>query len=207
MTRTLLICVLLAGGFWQLGQGGLVQAKAWLGQALLEQAWATSDSDEPVKPWPGAVSHPIARLSVPSLALDRLVLDGADTAVLAWGPGMEVGPNGHHMIAAHRDTHFRFLEHIELGDLIWLEQRDGPARSWRVIDLAVVDSRETAIDMNLDQELLTLVTCYPFDARSTGGPLRYVVSLVPGPETDLLAQLDDQASGHGRSTQLTRSFP
>ena len=208
MIRPLLISALLAAALWQLGQGGLIQAKAWLGQFLLERAWVSSaDGPEPHKPWPGAASHPIARLSVPSLAIDRLVLDGADTPVLAWGPGMEVGPNGHHMIAAHRDTHFRFLEQVELGDAIWLELRGGSARLWRVVDLAVVDSRQTAIDMNLDQELLTLVTCYPFDAISANGPLRYVVSLLPEREAVLDPELGAAMLASGRTGISARFLP
>ena len=205
MMRPLLISALLAAALWQLGQGGLIQAKAWLGQLLLERAWTSADGPEPIKPWPGAVSHPIARLSVPSLAIDRLVLEGADTPVLAWGPGMEIGPNGHHMIAAHRDTHFRFLEQVELGDSFWLEQRDGSVRPWRVVDLAVVDSRRTAIDMNLNQERLTLVTCYPFDATSSGGPLRYLVGLLPEFEVELDNRAGMIAASH--QVDLARRLP
>jgi sortase A len=179
MIRSLLVVSLLAVSLSQLGQGGLIQAKAWLGQLLMERAWAATEPSSPVKPWPGAVSHPVARLSVPTLAIDRLVLEGAETPVLAWGPGMEVGPNGHQLIAAHRDTHFRFLQRLERGDQLLLEWPGGSIQRWQVIDLAVVDSRRTAIDMGLSQELLSLVTCYPFDAGRPGGPMRYVVSLRP----------------------------
>jgi sortase A len=182
--RPLLLCALLAVAGWQLGQGGLVLAKAWLGQLLLERAWAAETGDAPVRPWPGAVSHPVARLSMPALKIDWLVLEGADTPVLAWGPGLEVGPNGHQMIAAHRDTHFRFLEQVELDDVMLLQRHDRSIQRWRVVDRAIVDASETLIDMSLSQELLTLVTCYPFNTSSSGGPLRYVVSLVPDDRHD-----------------------
>ncbi|TVQ38889.1 MAG: sortase [Wenzhouxiangella sp.] len=180
MMRSLVILTMLATGLWQTGQGVSVQLKAWLGQHLLERAWVqTSQSDHPVLPWPGAISHPVARLRVPELAIDQLVLDGADTPVLAWGPGMEIGPNGHRLIAAHRDTHFRFLQHLALDQVLELEGRDGSIRLWQVVERRIVDSRRYRMDMNLAEERLTLVTCYPFNATAAGGPLRLVIGLEP----------------------------
>lgn len=182
MIRALVMVSLLAGGLWQMGQGGLVQAKGLLGQLLLERAFAAADVSEPVQmPWPGAVSHPVARLHMPERGINRLVLDGADTPVLAWGPGLETGSNGHRMIAAHRDTHFRFLEHVEPGERLYLEMIDGTTEHWQVVSREVVDSRTTAIDMALDADQLTLVTCYPFTATTPGGPLRLVLTLIPIP--------------------------
>jgi sortase A len=180
MMRHLIIAALLGAAFWQLGQGGLIQAKAWLGQLLLERAWAeTTEVGQAVRPWPGAVSHPVARLRVPELAIDRLVLHGAEPPILAWGPGLESGPHGHRLIAAHRDTHFRFLEQVEPGHRMHLEMIDGTTEHWQVISRNVVDSRTTMIDMGLEAEQLTLVTCYPFDATHPGGPLRLVLALSP----------------------------
>ncbi len=180
MMRNLVLFTMLATGLWQAGQGVSVQLKAWLGQQLLERAWVQADGgQQPALPWPGAVSYPIARLRVPELAIDQLVLDGADTPVLAWGPGMEVGANGHRLIAAHRDTHFRFLQHLAENQVLELESRDGSVMRWQVVERRVVDSRRYRLDMELDEERLTLVTCYPFNASSAGGPLRLVIGLKP----------------------------
>ncbi len=178
MIRPLLICCLLAVGLWQVAGATGIQAKAWLGQILLERAWARSqDSDEPVVPWPGSVSHPIARLQVPELQIDHLVLEGADAPVLAWGPGMEVGPHGHRLIAAHRDTHFRFLEQLEAGESVRLELASGDVEHWRVADRKIVDARTTGLDLGAPGDRMTWVTCWPFDTIETGGPLRLLVSL------------------------------
>jgi sortase A len=40
----------------------------------------------------------------------------------------------------------------------------------------VVDSRKGSLLLDTDGAMLTLVTCYPFDAVDPGGPLRYVVT-------------------------------
>jgi sortase A len=180
MTRTILIVLLLGTVAWSLLEVGVVQGKAWLGQQLLERAWSRAmESGEVVEPWPGAVSHPVARLRMPRLELDHLVLNGADTPILAWGPGMEIGPHGQRLIAAHRDTHFRSLRSLEPGDRAHLQHADGRIEHWTVTRIDVVDARSTSIDMAHGAEQLLLVTCYPFDASAPGGPLRLVASLHP----------------------------
>ena len=172
-----LLMIVAVGSFVQ---AGLVQGKAWLGQHLIDRAWhQVLEQGEPVQPWPGAVSHPVARLSMSRLDIDYLVLDGADTPVLAWAPGMETGPNGQHLIAAHRDTHFRFMRELERGDRLRLEHADGRHEAWEVQRLDIVDARQTMIDMGESGQRLLLVTCFPFDAVAAGGPLRLVASLYP----------------------------
>lgn len=178
MIRPLVICSLLAVGIWQIADATTIQAKARLGQLLMERAWDRSrERDEPVQPWPGSVSHPIARLQVPELEVDHLVLDGADTPVLAWGPGMEIGPNGHRLIAAHRDTHFRFLEDLKLGAEVRLELASGAVENWRVVNQQIVDARRIGLDLAASGHQMTWVTCWPFDALQAGGPMRLLVTL------------------------------
>ena len=41
---------------------------------------------------------------------------------------------------------------------------------------AVTEARRGSIVLDTDEPMLTLVTCYPFDAVDAGGPLRYVVT-------------------------------
>lgn len=178
--RRLMVSSLLIVAAWQFGSAGWIHAKAGLGQWLLERAWErTLESEVPVEPWPGAVSHPVARLRMPRLSVDHLVLEGLDTPVMAWGPGMAVGEGGHHVVAAHRDTHFSFLREVETGDRFELTGADGHRRWWRVETIRVVDSRRTGIDLDWRRTAMTLITCYPFDAPTAGGPRRLVVRLEP----------------------------
>jgi len=178
MIRPLLICCFMAVALWQIAGATGIHAKAWLGQVLMERAWQRArESDEPVEPWPGSISHPIARLQVPALKIDQLVLQGTDTPVLAWGPGMEVGPHGHRLIAAHRDTHFRFLEELEEGESVQLELADGGLETWRVANRQIIDARKTGLDMSAAKNQMTWVTCWPFDAIEAGGPMRLLVTL------------------------------
>ena len=57
-----------------------------------------------------------------------------------------------------------------------LEMTDGRNHLYRVTDIDVVDSRRGSIVIDTDVPMLSLVTCYPFDAPDAGGPMRYVVS-------------------------------
>lgn len=181
--RRLLIVSLLMVAVWQLGSAGWIQAKAELGQWLLERAWhRTLENGEAVEPWPSAVSHPVARLRMPRLSVDQLVLEGLETPVMAWGPGMAVGEGGHRVLAAHRDTHFSFLRAVESGDRFELIDARGRRQWWRVETIRIVDSRRTGIDLDWPETAMTLITCYPFNAPVAGGPQRLVVRLKPVPE-------------------------
>lgn len=178
MIRTTMLGLALAASV-QLAQFGWIQGKGVVGQRLMEAAWADGGQMPDKTPWPGARTRPVARLYVPELKIDRLVVEGLETANLAWGPGIEHGRNGHVVIAAHRDTHFRFLGQLERNHHIELEHPAGVIENWRVDDTRIVDSRTTELDLDAPGPLLTLVTCWPIDATEPGGPLRLVVSAVP----------------------------
>jgi sortase A len=170
-------------GLWQIGQGAYIQAKAWLAQALIGQAWArTLNGEQHVKPWPWADTWPVARISVPGRDIERFVLAGANGRAIAFGPGHVTGTplpgeDGNSVIGAHRDTHFAFLRMLQTGEEIIVEKSDGSQRRYRVSDAEIVDKSDTRVLMQPAHEtLLTLITCYPFDALRAGGPLRYVIT-------------------------------
>ena len=174
--------ILLAGaGLWQLGAAGTIHAKAWLAQVLLTRAWETTLAGaSTVRPWPWADTYPMARLRVPALGVDQVVLAGASGRTLAFGPGhldgtTAPGEVGHTVLSGHRDTHFRFLEDLEAGTELRLQRPDGAWRSYRVVETRVIDARRARLAPGDGRPALTLVTCYPFDAIVPGGPLRYLV--------------------------------
>ena len=180
--RFWLVACLLGIGFWQLGQGAYIPAKAWLAQELMLKAWGRAGAGEaqPV-PWPWADTWPVARLLARGGEVDMVVLSGGSGRTLAFGPGhlnasAAPGTSGNSVIAGHRDTHFRFLKDLALGETIAIETVDGVLHEYAVVGLDVVDSRRSSLLLDSDDTLLSLITCYPFDAREAGGPLRYVVT-------------------------------
>ncbi|MEX5215079.1 MAG: class GN sortase [Nitrospiraceae bacterium] len=171
-------------GMWELAQGGWIHLKASLAQHLLQQAWAqTIARQTPIKPWPWADTFPIARLLVSRHQIDEIVLAGANGRTLAFGPAhhedsAKPGMTGVSIITGHRDTHFRFLHRLEPGDRIDVETVHGALVSYRVLASSVVDGRLPLQVSGGDENVLLLVTCYPFDALVPGGPLRYIVMAV-----------------------------
>ncbi len=169
-------------GFWQLGQGAYIPAKAWLAQELMQRAWQkTQDGQSESPPWPWADTWPVARLLAQGGNVELIVLEGGSGRTLAFAPGhISVsalpGEKGNSIIAGHRDTHFQFLQFLKLGESILVETAGGDTHLYRVTDIDVVDSRRGSIVIDTDVPMLSLVTCYPFGAREAGGPLRYVVT-------------------------------
>ncbi|MFT5426762.1 MAG: sortase A [Gammaproteobacteria bacterium] len=170
-TKGLLIVLLLCG-MWQIGSASYIHAKAILAQVLLETAWnKTVHGQQEVKPWPWADTWPISRIDVPSLGIDRIVLAGASGSSLAFGPGQQ----GNTVIAGHRDTHFKFLQDIQRGELIQLQTLTGKTIQYEVSETIIVHEKEIEYLVTTLENKLTLITCYPFDAIRPGGPLRYLV--------------------------------
>ena len=177
-----LVSTLTVLGLWNIGQGSWIYIKAELAQYLLEQAWArTLEGKKKVKPWPWADTWPIARMQVPKHGVDLIVLTGASGRTLAFGPGHVSrsalpGKKGTTILSGHRDTHFRFLEHLKEGDKIIVQQSSGVSTQYTIQAMNIVNARHTKIMSDYPENHLVLITCYPFDAIIPGGPLRYIVT-------------------------------
>ena len=181
--RRLTAIALLAAGTTLIASAAYVPAKADLAQVLLERAWERARSGEPnARPWPWADIGPVAVLDVPRLKKRSIVLEGASGEAMAFGPGHmintpPIGTRGTAVVAAHRDTQFRYLREIKDGDRIVVETADGQRSAFRVVETRVVRAEASGLDPDDSGPTgarLALVTCYPFDAVLRG-PWRYVV--------------------------------
>ncbi len=179
ITLALLLCV---QSFWLSG-------KAMLAQHLLNSAWRnTLAINEPVKPWPWSDTFPVAKLFIPSLDRSYIVLSDASGESMAFGPGLVSGNINHAAtevvaIGGHRDTHLAMLEQLPIGSEIHLQTHTGQWQWYLLTELTIVDSRHHTVAINTANPGLVLITCYPFNAAQTGGPLRYVAAaeLLPTP--------------------------
>lgn len=176
-----LAVALLATGFY-------MPAKAGLSRILLERAWQSARrGDDDARPWPWADTVPFAKLTIPQLGVDFVVLSGASGRNLAFAPahldGSALpGEAGVSVIAAHRDTHFERLGELAPGAVLMLEDAAGRLHRYTVTDSEVIDATTTRLALDAARPVLVLSTCYPFNALSAGGPLRYLVyaEAVPG---------------------------
>ena len=160
-----------------------IPVKAELAQHLLERAWLrTLEGETDAKPWPWADTRAVAILEVPRLGLREIVLEGSSGRNLAFGPTLvntgRFDESFDRVLSGHRDTHFSFLKELRTGDLLRL-RTTSETQEYRVSRQETVDSRrqQLVIDDSIDR--LTLLTCYPFEAATTGGPLRWVVTALP----------------------------
>lgn len=181
-TQLALVAAIMIGiaGAALSAQGLWMHAKASLAQLLLERAFAqTLATGADTKPWSWADTWPIARIEVPRLKANAIVLHGSSGQALAFGPGHvettpQAGSPGTAVYSAHRDTHFRFLKDVVAGDLIVVSLRTGETHRFRVTHTSVVRWDQSGIDPFADGQHLILATCWPLDAKFAG-PMRYLV--------------------------------
>lgn len=180
MVRIATACVLACIGISMICQGVYVHAKALLAQVLLEHAFSeTIATGHDTKPWSWADTWPVARIAVKRLHADVIALAGSSGQALAFGPGhveltAEAGERGVAVYSAHRDTHFRFLKDVVIGDIITVTRRDGATFQYRIDGTSVTRFDASGIDPLTRKYELVLSTCWPLDAV-TPGPLRYLV--------------------------------
>ncbi|VIO72851.1 hypothetical protein CI1B_44990 [Bradyrhizobium ivorense] len=180
MPRLLPALVFALIGLILFGQGAYIHAKALLAQVLLQRAFTrTIATRHPVKPWSWADTWPVARIEVKRLQASAIVLAGSSGQALAFGPGhveqtVDAGERGVAVYSAHRDTHFRFLKDVAVGDEIDVTRSDGRTFRYRADRSSIVRFDQSGIDPLTDQYELVLSTCWPFDAV-TSGPERYLL--------------------------------
>jgi sortase A len=184
-----LAALLLIAGASLTARALYLHAKAELAGILIRRAWEQSiRSGTTIPPWPWADTYPIARLMIPRLGYDEIVLQGATPRTLAFGParllsGAEVGAPGNLVLAGHRTSWFRPLEAIRRGDEIELQwydigRKQLRERRYAVTEIRVVNPDELDLLGPTPDDELTLLTCYPF-GRGPGSPKRFVVRAEP----------------------------
>jgi sortase A len=175
---TFVLIILTVAAMWQLGLAGWIHTKAIAAQILLERAWQQTQLDQKqVKPWPWADTWPVAELIVPKHDISQIVLAGDSGASLAFGPGHSFASampeeHGTVMISGHRDTHFRFLQNLEVGEKLIIKTKSA-IHFYTINKMRIVDNQSFSLDNNKDE--LVLVTCYPFNSAMPGGSERYLV--------------------------------
>jgi sortase A len=121
---------------------------------------------------------PLGRIEISAVGLTAMVLEGADEGTLRRAVGHIrgaplPGQQGNVALAGHRDTFFRELRKIRVNDEITLTTLSGSYR-YRVDSTKVVKPEETEALEDSDYDILTLVTCYPFNFLGSA-PERFIV--------------------------------
>jgi sortase A len=167
-TRTYVLrgacCFFFVFGILALGYAGLVYAESHTYQALemrkFKQAGLLSEPHTLVE---GEV---IGEIQVPRLGLSAIVVQGDSPASLRRAVGHLTksalpGEWGNVTLAGHRDTFFRPLRDIQLGDEIRFKTRER-SFDYRVESIEVVAPTDIRVLGSSTGHDLTLLTCFPF---------------------------------------------
>ncbi len=174
------ISLVAIAGLMLVGKGFYMKAKAEVSQVLLKRSFEAQLHGVPnVKPWPWADFSTEAEITAPRIGKTAIVLSGASGEALALGPARLAntpapGELGTSVIAAHRDTHFRWLKDVKPGDLLVVTRKDGTNLTFRAGSSRIARWDESGINADAPGRNLALATCWPFDATEQG-PLRYIV--------------------------------
>ena len=162
--------ILVGFGLTLAGFGVYTVWKSHQAEQQAEQQWDTltrTEQQQPVKPIHRVPKgEAFAKLSIPRLDSHWIVIEGADKSELRLGPGHLIqtalpGSRGNRVIAGHRDTQFRVLQKVKIGEDISVEI-EGRTFVYRVTDRHVVSPTDTHPLKPTPTSSLTLVTCYPF---------------------------------------------
>ncbi|MEP1229500.1 MAG: class GN sortase [Litorimonas sp.] len=161
-----------------LAKAAYIPAKAFTAQILLDRSWSKMQMTGDIHlPWSWMDAYPAAKLHMPNKDT-HIVLNTDSGQALAFGPALMSGSDlsGDKMIAiaAHKNTQFKTLQTLKRGDVIGLETPMANRINYKIERFEIIDSRISGLAME-PADSLALVTCYPFDAISFNGPMRFVV--------------------------------
>lgn len=169
----------LSFGAYQLWGTGLYEAraqdslKAEFAKSLKTTATTTTTTgSDPAKPAPEPLPIPsgdaIAIIRIPSIGVERAVVEGVRRADLRKAPGHYPntplpGELGNAAIAGHRTTYgapFGRLDELRPGDLIEIRTATGNYR-YSVTETIIVKPKELSVLNATPTATLTLTTCHP----------------------------------------------
>jgi sortase A len=135
---------------------------------------ATPTTSSPIAP----DSVPLGRIEIAAIGLTSMIQEGTAPRTLQRGVGhiqgtSLPGQSGNVGLAGHRDTFFRKLRIIHVGDEIRVSTLTGVF--WYRVDLiSIVEPQDSQVLRDSGGDFLTLVTCYPFGFIGPA-PKRFVV--------------------------------
>lgn len=135
---------------------------------------ASSRTSSPIAP----DSVPLGRIEIAAIGLTSMIQEGTARRTLQRGVGhiqgtALPGQAGNVGLAGHRDTFFRKLRIIHVGDEIKVSTLTG-VFLYRVDLISIVEPQDSQVLRDPGGDFLILITCYPFSFIGPA-PKRFVV--------------------------------
>jgi LPXTG-site transpeptidase (sortase) family protein len=145
-------------------------------EATLQSMRSTSAAEAAPVSLP--VGQPIGTLEMARVGLSGVVVEGDNDSVLGGAIGhLPDTPlpwsTGNSALAAHRDTSFRPLRGVRLGDVVRLKTPHGDF-DYVVRETMIVEPDELWVLDPTSVSMLTLISCYPFNFIGNA-PKRFIV--------------------------------
>lgn len=121
----------------------------------------------------------IGTLSIPALGSNLPVFEGTNEDELEKGVGhfaqsVLPGESDNCVLSGHRDTVFRKLGELKIGDLLVVSTSAGEF-TYAISNTRIVDADDRTVIVPAPHALLTLSTCYPFYFVGDA-PQRYIIT-------------------------------
>jgi sortase A len=122
----------------------------------------------------------IGILKIPRLKAELPIIEGTDEDELDKGVGhysttVLPGQNDQILLSGHRDTVFRRLGELKIGDILQVNMPYGEYK-YEITETEIVEADDTTvINSTAPNEILTVSTCYPFSYVGNA-PYRYILS-------------------------------
>lgn len=121
----------------------------------------------------------IGTLSFPKLKRTVAIIQGTAEKQLKRGAGHYIqsalpGEIENCVLSGHRDTVFRNIGSLVIGDIVITKTSAG-VFTYKIVSIRIVEADDRTVIVPKDVATLTLTTCYPFNALGFA-PQRYILS-------------------------------
>ncbi|OLS41492.1 class D sortase [Bacillus sp. MRMR6] len=175
--------IIFAIGAWQIidtklqSNASLKEAKELVGKVQSDPKPASAEKDKP------KFGDTVGLLTIPKIKAELAIVEGTDPNDLAKGVGHYTGSyfpgeNGQIVLSGHRDTVFRRLGELKIGDKFEIQMPDG-VYTYEISHTKIVEADDrTIITLQDEEEELIVTTCYPFSYVGDA-PQRYIIYAKP----------------------------
>ncbi|MDP4084515.1 MAG: class D sortase [Bacillota bacterium] len=177
--------VIVGMGIWQLTNTNIQTEKTFSKAKKLVESNSNRTPQKTTikKDTPPLKGDVIGLLDIPRIKAELAIVEGTNPNDLAKGVGHYKGSyfpgdHGQIVLSGHRDTVFRHLGELNIGDTLVVKLPKGNF-SYKITHTKIVKAEDTSIiTLQHKQEELILTTCYPF--RYIGNaPDRYIIYAKP----------------------------
>ncbi len=176
--RGVLFFTALSIGTWH-GFANTIPIQQWMTDGLLHTAWVrTKANGHSIQPLPWTSTSLIARVSIPRLNIDQVVLANSNDslghfALQHLSNSTLPGEQGNSVMTVPPSEFYSFLSELRDGDMLIVESLWSGRTHYQVAEIRIVGKTDITSLQPTSNRRLTLVSCY--QCNNDSSEWRYVV--------------------------------